>query len=287
MNLLQSHGPVLPVLLPAATAILLLLLGDAGGSHHGHHKRLLARRIALASTLLGLALALALMAQADTGAITVYRLGNWPAPFGIVLVLDRLSALMLALTATVALPVLLYASGGWDTHGRYFHVLLQCQLMGLNGAFVTGDLFNLFVFFEVLLVASYVLMLHGGGADRLRAGLPYVVLNLVASALFLVGASLVYATCGTLNLAATANRIGREQGKNAEITFYGASFITGVDGAKLVEAGQHDEEVLTATLDLEANRRTRLNWGVFRDRRPDLYGELLTLDGKHTHASKS
>ncbi len=84
-----------------------------------------------------------------------------------------------------------------------------------------------------------------------------------------------------------SNRIGREQGKNAEITFYGSSFITGVDGAKLVEAGQHDEEVLTATLDLEANRRTRLNWGVFRDRRPDLYGELLTLDGKHPHASKA
>ncbi len=232
MNLLQSHGPVLPVLLPAATAILLLLLGDAGGSHHGHHKRLLARRIALASTLLGLALALALMAQADTGAITVYRLGNWPAPFGIVLVLDRLSALMLALTATVALPVLLYASGGWDTHGRYFHVLLQCQLMGLNGAFVTGDLFNLFVFFEVLLVASYVLMLHGGGADRLRAGLPYVVLNLVASALFLVGASLVYATTGTLNLADLALRVPQVLGPDAVLLRAAALLLLVVFGFK-------------------------------------------------------
>ena len=231
MNLLQSHGPVLPVLLPAATAILLLLLGDAAGSRHSHPHRL-ARCIALASTLLGAVLALALMAQADTGRIAVYRLGDWPAPFGIVLVLDRLSALMLALTAAVALPVLLYASGGWDAHGRYFHALLQCQLMGLNGAFLTGDLFNLFVFFEILLVASYALMLHGGGADRLRAGLPYVVLNLVASALFLVGAALVYATTGTLNLADLALRVPQVLGPDAVLLRAAALLLLVVFGFK-------------------------------------------------------
>ena len=118
MNLLQRHGPVLPVLLPAATALLLLWLGDAGGSPHDHPKRRLTRRIALASVLLGLALAVALTAQADTGAITVYRLGDWPAPFGIVLVLDRLAALMLALTAAVALPLLWPGASpkpGWVT----------------------------------------------------------------------------------------------------------------------------------------------------------------------------
>jgi len=231
VNLLQSHGPVLPVLLPAATAILLLLLGDGGGSAHGRRPQL-ARRIALVSVLLGGALALALMAQADTGRIAVYRLGDWPAPFGIVLVLDRLSALMLALTAAVALPVLLYASGGWDAHGRYFQALLQCQLMGLNGAFLTGDLFNLFVFFEVLLVASYALMLHGGGADRLRAGLPYVVLNLVASALFLVGAALVYATTGTLNLADLALRVPQVLGPDAVLLRAAALLLLVVFGFK-------------------------------------------------------
>ena len=83
-----------------------------------------------------------------------------------------------------------------------------------------------------------------------------------------------------------SNRIGREQGKNAEITFYGASFITGSDGAKLTEAEVPDEMVLTADIDLEAARRQRLNWGVFRDRRPDLYAELLTLDGRRTHAAR-
>ncbi len=203
---LASQLPVLPVLLPAVTAIALLLLGDHEGSGHGHRRLRWARALALASTALGGVIALLLALQADTGALTVYRLGDWPAPFGIVLVVDRLAAMMLVLGAAVALPVLLYASGGWDAHGRYFHALFQFQLMGLNGAFLTGDLFNLFVFFEVLLISSYVLMLHGGGPLRLRVGLHYVLLNLLASALFLVGAALVYGITGTLNFADLALR---------------------------------------------------------------------------------
>ena len=105
------------------------------------------------------------------GDIQVYELGNWPAPFGIVLVLDRLSAMMVLLTALLALPVVLYAiASGWDDRGKHFHALFQFQLMGVCGAFLTGDAFNLFVFFEVLLIASYGLMTHGGGAVRLKAG---------------------------------------------------------------------------------------------------------------------
>ncbi len=210
MTWLDAHLPILPVLLPAATAILLLLLGDHGGDEHaghGHHRLLWARRIGVLSVLLGALLAARLVAQAAGGDILAYRVGDWPAPFGIVVVVDRLGALMLMLTALVALPVLWYASGGWDAHGRYFHAMFQFQLMGLNGAFVTGDLFNLFVFFEVLLIASYVLMLHGQGRERFRVGVHYVVLNLVASALFLVGVSLLYAKTGTLNLADLALRV--------------------------------------------------------------------------------
>ena len=229
---LLDHLPVLPVLLPVATAIALLLLGDHGGGSHGHRRLLQARRIALVSAVLGLLLALLLLRQADTGVLAVYRLGGWPAPFGIVLVVDRLSALMLLLTSLVALPVLLYASGGWDAHGRYFHALFQFQLMGLNGAFVTGDLFNLFVFFEVLLVASYVLMLHGGGAERLRIGLHYVVLNLVASALFLVGVALVYGLTGTLNLADLASRVPQVQGPDAAVLRAAALLLLVVFGFK-------------------------------------------------------
>jgi multicomponent K+:H+ antiporter subunit D len=210
MSWIADHLPVLPVLLPALTAIVLLLLGDHGGEAHGghgHHKLMWARRIALASTVLGLIFAARLALEAAGGDIRVYRVGDWPAPFGIVLVIDRLGALMLLLTWLVALPVLWYATGGWDSHGRYFHAMFQFQLMGLGGAFVTGDLFNLFVFFEVLLIASYVLMVHGQGGERFKVGVHYVVLNLVASALFLVGVSLLYAKTGTLNLADLALRV--------------------------------------------------------------------------------
>ena len=133
--------------------------------------------------------------------VGLYLLGNWPSPFAIVLVLDRLSALMLLLTAVLALPALVFAAAGWDRRGQHFHSLFQFLLMGLNGAFLTGDLFNLFVFFEVLLAASYGLVLHGSGPLRVRAGLHYIAINLAASLLFLIGVSLIYGVTGTLNMA--------------------------------------------------------------------------------------
>jgi multicomponent K+:H+ antiporter subunit D len=232
---LGDHLPLLCVLLPAATALLLLTIGDAGvGAAGGHGSARLnwSRRIALASVLLGAVFAWRLVEQAATGTLAVVHLGSWPAPFGIVLVVDRLSAMMLALTSVVAVPVLLYASGGWDSHGRHFHALFQFQLMGLNGAFVTGDLFNLFVFFEVLLVASYALLLHGLGRERLRAGVHYVVLNLAVSALFLVGAALVYGTTGTLNLAQLALLVPQAQGAQATLLQVAAVLLLVVFGLK-------------------------------------------------------
>ncbi len=216
-----EHLPAMAVLLPALTAILLLVMGDQGGgansSERGRRRLLRARRIGLVSTLIGLLIAIELAVLASDGAIMVYRMGDWPAPYGIVLVIDRLSALMLVLTSAVALPVLWYATGGWDAHGRYFHALFQFQLMGLAGAFVTGDLFNLFVFFEVLLIASYVLLAHGQGRERFRVGLQYVVLNLAASALFLIGVALIYALTGTLNMADLALRVPMVDGPDAAV----------------------------------------------------------------------
>ena len=215
MTLWAQHAPVWPVVLPLATALVLLALADPGGevaAQGGGHDgtRLRWRRgISLVSTALGVVGAVALLVQADRGGWQVYPLGDWPAPFGIVLVLDRLSALMVALTYAVALPVLVYACGGWDARGRHFHALFQFQLMGLGGAFVTGDAFNLFVFFEVLLVASYVLLAHGQGAQRFKVAVPYVTLNLVASGLFLVGLAVLYALTGTLNLADLGERLHR------------------------------------------------------------------------------
>ncbi|NIC40699.1 monovalent cation/H+ antiporter subunit D [Aquabacterium sp. A08] len=212
-----THAPVLSVLLPSFTAIALLLLGDhnglsAQGGGHAFDRLRWRRRLSLASLVLGLCMAVGLVWRAQSGELLVYELGEWPAPFGIVMVVDRLSALMVLLTAVVALPVLWYACGGWDSRGRHFHALYQFQLMGLNGAFLTGDLFNLFVFFEVLLIASYVLLLHGQGRERLRMGVHYVVLNLAASALFLIGLAMVYSTTGTLNMADVALHVARLEG---------------------------------------------------------------------------
>ncbi|MFN8795876.1 MAG: monovalent cation/H+ antiporter subunit D [Betaproteobacteria bacterium] len=215
-----DHLPVLVVVLPALTAVALLFIGDGGSDvqgGHGDHPLRWARRVSMASVVLFGVLAALLVQRVAGGEILVYRVGEWPAPFGIALVVDRLGALMVALTAAVALPVLLYASGGWDSHGRHFHAIFQFQLMGLAGAFVTGDLFNLFVFFEVLLIASYVLMLHGQGRERFKAGLHYVVLNLVASALFLIGVSLLYSMTGTLNLADLALKVPQLKGAEAAI----------------------------------------------------------------------
>ena len=229
----STHLPVLPVLLPLFTAAALLLIGDEGGEAN-HGSKLLRRRrlLSLASVLLGAVLAGRLMAEAAVGTLTVYPLGGWPAPFGIVLVIDRLSAMMLALTWTIAVPVLWYAAGGWDARGRHFHTMFHFLLMGVSGAFVTGDLFNLFVFFEVLLIASYVLLVHGQGRERFKAGVHYVVLNLVASAFFLVGLAMVYGVAGTLNMADLALRVGQLGPQEAALFKAGALVMLVVFGLK-------------------------------------------------------
>ena len=226
------HAPVLPVLLPSLTAVVLLLMGDTQQTA-GHDHRMAWRRIvSLGSVLIGLGLSASLFWLAGQGDLTVYRVGEWPAPFGIVLVLDRLSGLMLLLTSCVALPALWYACGGWDTRGRFFHAIFQFQLMGLNGAFVTGDLFNLFVFFEVLLIASYVLLVHGQGRERFRMGVHYVVLNLTASGLFLIGLGLLYSVVGTLNMADIGQRLGQIQGADAVLARVAALILLVVFGLK-------------------------------------------------------
>lgn len=232
IQMLLDHVPVLSVLLPAFTAVLLLITGDPHQSTHSARRILIQRSLAVLSTTLGLLMSIALVIHAQAGVVTVYPLGSWPAPFGIVLVLDRLSALMLLLTHIVALPAVAYACLGWDRRGRYFHALLQFQLMGLCGAFVTGDLFNLFVFFEILLIASYVLLLHGQGRERFRRGLHYVVLNLAASALFLVALALIYALTGTLNMADLTSKVSQLQGQDALLAQSAAFMLLVVFGLK-------------------------------------------------------
>ncbi len=198
---------VWPVLLPLIAGFV-LLFAAAGGLR-------LQRIINLVAVLGVTGLALALVGVAADGVHRVYALGNWVPPFGIVLVLDRLSALMVGLTMLLALASLAYAiATGVDERGPHFHVLFQLQLFGLNGAFLTGDVFNLFVFFEVLLLASYGLLLHGGGRLRTKAGLHYVVINLVGSTLFLFAVGALYGVLGSLNLADMANRVAAAPAEN-------------------------------------------------------------------------
>lgn len=199
----MTHLIAAPILLPLLTAAIMLMLGE-------RHRPLKAK-INLFSSLVGLFISVILLQWTQTtgvpGSIGVYLPGNWQAPFGIVLVVDRLSALMLVLTGIIGVSALLFAMARWDGAGSSFHALFQIQLMGLYGAFLTADLFNLFVFFEVLLAASYGLLLHGSGRARVSSGLHYISINLLASSLFLIGAALIYGVTGTLNMADLALKI--------------------------------------------------------------------------------
>ena len=195
----MDHLVIAPIVLPMLAGASMILAGDRW--------RRTTATLGLASTAALVVISAVLLSVADAPAVRVYRLGDWPASFGIVLVLDRLSAMMLALTAILGLAAFVFSLGRWHRAGVHFHPLFQFQLMGLNGAFLTGDLFNLFVFFEVMLAASYGMALHGSGIARVRAGLHYIVVNLLASLLFLIGVSVVYGIAGTLNMAELAVRV--------------------------------------------------------------------------------
>ncbi len=196
----MTHLAAWPVLLPLIAGVI-VLFARAGG--------LQLQRVLNLLAVSGLVVfSITLIKESLAGTYEVYLAGNWQAPFGIVLVLDQLSALMVAITSILALAALVYAiATDTDKKGAHFHVLFQLIIFGLNGAFLTGDLFNLFVFFEVLLLASYGLLLHGGGRLRTRAGLHYVIINLVGATLFLFAVGALYGILGTLNIADMALRV--------------------------------------------------------------------------------
>jgi multicomponent K+:H+ antiporter subunit D len=221
-----DHLVIVPVVLPLVTGALVLLSEE--------HRVALKGTISLASMLMLVAAATALLRLVDTSSMQVYSVGDWPAPFGIVLVADRLSATMVMLASLLGLAALTFSLARWQRAGPRFHALLQFLLMGVNGAFLTGDIFNLFVFFEVFLAASYGLALHGAGAARVRASLHYISVNLTASLLFLIGASLLYAVTGTLNMADLAARAPTVAAQD-RVLLEAGSAILGI--AFLVKAG--------------------------------------------------
>lgn len=220
----MNHWIIAPILLPLLTAVVLLAVAAVDMR--------VKRAIGLLATAALVALNVGLWLQAGEGVHQVYALGNWAPPFGIILVLDRLSAFMLLLTSVLALFSLLYAVAGTDVQGKSFHTLFQLQLMGLNGAFLTGDVFNLFVFFELLLIASYGLLVHGAGGTRSRAGFAYVVLNLVGSAVFLIALGILYGTLGTLNLADIAAHVQSAPEDRLPMVYVGALLLFSVFALK-------------------------------------------------------
>jgi len=215
---------IAPVLLPFATGVLLLALRDL--------PKWVRRGIALMAMLVQIVLAACLLEAVSGGEILVYRLGHWPAPWGIVLVADRLAAWLVLSTALLAPFAMLHCGSGIDRSGRHFHVLFQMQLFGLNGAFLTGDLFNLFVFFEILLMASYGLLLHGGGPERTRAGLHYVIINVLGSSVFLLAAGLCYGILGTLNFADLALKLSAVPPENLALARMAGLLLLGVFALK-------------------------------------------------------
>jgi multicomponent Na+:H+ antiporter subunit D len=199
----MTHHLFLPLLLPLLTAVSVLLA-------EGH--RTLKRLVMLLGTsgLLGYAAYLLLLVYRQGPQMTVA--GGWPLPYGIALSADLLSAAMLLISALVSWVVLLYTFATVDPpRERFgFYFFYQCVLVGVNGAFLAGDLFNLYVWFEVMLIASFGLMTLGGERGQLEGGLKYVVINLVSSTIFLIAIGLLYGAAGTLNMAHLAHIISAE-----------------------------------------------------------------------------
>lgn len=185
---------IMPVAMPLLAAIVSLLL----------RRHIPAQRwLSVIANTAGLALAFALFHRVYTDGILVLQIGSWPAPYGITFVLDLFSAIMIVLSGLMGAAVSIYGLASIDEprehHG--YHMLFHVLMMGVNGAFLTGDLFNLYVWFEVMLMASFVLLSLGGERAQLEGSIKYVALNFLSSALFLAAVGILYGISGTLNMA--------------------------------------------------------------------------------------
>lgn len=213
-----QHLTSLPILLPMLAGVFLLM------PPFGKNKNI--RRVtSVLFSFITFLVSLALLLKVQADGTQVYAIGDWSAPFGIVLVADPLSTLLACLSTLLGTVCVLYASAGEDEKGSFFHPLVHFLILGVNGAFLTGDAFNLFVFFEVLLIASYALLMHGGDKKNTRAALQYVIMNLVGSAVFLIGLGVLYGVLGTLNIADMAQKVSHLQGDDVYLAKVGGLLL--------------------------------------------------------------
>ncbi len=197
---MTSSLPILPVALPLAAGTLLVFLRNWPSA---------SRAVAFAANVTTLVFAALLVSQVESDGIQVLAFGGWAAPFGIAFTVDMLGALMVLVTMVVSTACLVFAAFTLDEprERMFFYPLFQFLLMGVNGSFLTGDLFNLFVWFEVLLISSYGLMALGSEGYQLQETFKYLVLNALSSAMFLLGVAMVYSLTGTLNMADIAAKL--------------------------------------------------------------------------------
>ena len=196
----MTHLLVLPILLPFLAAALAML---------AWRRVAIQRWIGLVGAICQLVAGLVLLAFVIEDGFQVAQIGDWPAPFGITLVADRLSAALVVVTGILGVAVMVASFGGIDNRRESYgyYPLLLVLLVGVSGAFLTGDIFNLYVMFEVMLIASFVLLALGGERAQLEGAIKYVTINLVGSALFLSAAGVLYGLTGTLNMADLAVRL--------------------------------------------------------------------------------
>ena len=191
---------ILPIIIPVVTGMVMVILRDNIWLH---------RFLSLLATVLIGIVSVLLLEQIRTIGIQILYLGGWKAPFGITLVADMLAVLLVLVTAIVTFCCLFYAfsSIGPERERHYFYSFCLFLIAGVNGAFLTGDIFNLFVCFEVMLVASYVLISLGGSRIQLRESTKYILINMISSFLFLTAIAFLYSMTGTLNMADLSVRV--------------------------------------------------------------------------------
>lgn len=191
---------ILPLLIPVTTAVVALLLRKSVAAQ---------RAVGVIGSAAHLVASVLLLMEVTRRGILATSFGNWEIPFGITFVVDHLSAIMLVISGVINLAVIVYSLADVD-EGRLrfgFHPFYQIMMMGVSGSFLTGDIFNLFVWFEVMLMASFALIVLGNGKEQLKGGIKYVALNLVSSVFFLIGIAMLFGLTGTLNFAELAETI--------------------------------------------------------------------------------